>query len=146
MSPHKQWNHFELSNSRESIKMSSKSLIFITFLLLGLFDLSQSQLSVIDKCPSLNPKKGLIQKDIGGTWYEAKRYPTSYLFGTCVSIKIADSSQGDLSITTNQSYPGLITTPQTVTFNRHMQSKNSSTGGLFKFRLSMGLGNLVQFQ
>lgn len=131
-------NHFELKF--ESFKMKSNYLIIISFLLLGTFDLGQSQLSQIQQCPSPRPKSGLKQKDISGTWYEQKRYPTSYVFGTCVSIKIDSGSSGDLSITTNQSYPGLISTPQTVTFNKH--KKSSATEGLFLFRLSMGLGKI----
>lgn len=122
--------------------MEAKSLIVTAFLLFGSIDLGHSQLSKIAKCPSIKPKSGLRQEDIKGTWYEAKRYPSSFLFGTCVSINI-ESKGEEFSITTNQSYPGVKTVPQTVTFNRFKKDKaGENEPGLFKFKLSMGLGEI----
>lgn len=123
--------------------MNSKySFVIIALLLLGLLDLSQSQVSKTAKCPSIAPKSGLKISDIGGMWYESKHYASSFLFGTCVTMNIV-SNGDELSITTNQSYPTFKTVPQTVTFNRHKGSKKTgqiSEPGIYKFKLSMGLG------
>lgn len=115
--------------------MNIKTCILVIFTI-NLIDLSSSQVSKVTKCPDVKAKDKFEQKSIAGKWYEARRYPSNYLFGTCVTIDIKEGNQS-ISITTNQTFPGVATKPQSVTFGKWNMKKGE---GIYNFKLAVGLG------
>lgn len=114
--------------------MNSKLVILIVTVLINL---STSQISKISICPNIKPVDNFDQKSIVGKWYEAKRYPSSYLFGTCVTINIKEVN-GSISILTNQTFPGMKTTPQNTIFGKRSVKKGEA--GSWNFKIGLGLG------
>lgn len=115
--------------------MTFKTVIFIVSIFV-LINVTTSQISRMAKCPNIKPVEKFDQKQILGKWYETKRYPSSFLFGSCTSINIKEVNQS-IQIVTNQTFPGQKTTPQSLTFGKRSMKGEAGT---YTFRIGLGLG------